>query len=192
MEIIDESLRRKIFENILESPGAWLMNAWWLKRAAEEIDWWTHRNADIQSPEGDFQFMVPVFHMLLGLSFENLLKGIVVAQRGSAGKAGLVDGDLTTHRMHDLVALLDQASVPISTKELAILTQLERYVVWAGRYPLPKRQEDIFVQTWSVEERQLMLSLWDRLYGVLRSMGWLTKGNGSRLWTDSNRNAPKG
>jgi hypothetical protein len=168
------------------------MNAIWLKRAAEEIDWWKHQNADINSPEGDFVFMLPVFHLLYGLSFENLLKGIIVAQRGCAGAAGTVDADLTTHSMKDLVSLLDKTKAPISKEELDVLNNLERYVVWAGRYPLPKKPKGIFAKTFSYDEYQLMISLWDRLFALLRSIGYITKGGGFKLWTDSSKNIAKG
>ncbi len=79
---MDKFLKTLLFNCRLESPGSWLVNALWLKRAAEEIDYWN--TADINSPEGNFGFMIHVYKLLLGLSFENLLKGIVVAQRGSA------------------------------------------------------------------------------------------------------------
>ena len=85
------------------------MCALWLKRAAEEIDYFDHLttaesfDSYLLTPEGDFLFMHPVFKMLIGLSFENLLKGIIVANRGSAGASGTVDRDITTHKMGDLI-----------------------------------------------------------------------------------------
>jgi hypothetical protein len=90
--------------------------------------------------------MFPVFNLLMGLSFENLLKGIVAAQRGSAGSSGAPDKDLTTHDTKKLVALIDQTAIPISMDDEALLLKLENYVVWAGRYPFPKREEDLFVK----------------------------------------------
>jgi len=46
--------------------------------------------------------MMGVYNLLLGYSFENLLKGIVVAQRGSAGSVDKMDKDLKTHNMKRL------------------------------------------------------------------------------------------
>lgn len=142
------------------------MCALWLKRAAEEIDYFDHLTAAesfdsyLLTPEGDFLFMHPVFKMLIGLSFENLLKGIIVANRGSAGAPGTVDKDITTHKMGDL---LSSSGVPLSPEEVKLLTDLEPYVVWAGRYPFPKKPEELFEMASSSTERELMLGLWGRL-----------------------------
>ena len=71
---------------------------------------------------------------------------------------------------------------------MKLLTDLEPYVVWAGRYPFPKKPDELFEMASSSTERELMLGLWDRLSDSLRRIGWITKGDGSILWTDSSRN----
>lgn len=180
---MDEFLKDILFNCGLQSPGSWLMSALWLKRAAEEIDYWKHYNADINSTEGDFQFMVPVYKLLLGLSFENLLKGIVVAQRGSGGSGGKIEKDLTTHRIKDLLGLVDLSAVSISDKEKSLLIDLEQYVVWAGRYPLPKKSADLFAKMDSSNDNKNRLALWDRLFTHLKSIGWITKMDVSKLFT---------
>ena len=178
---MDEYLKTLIFKCRLESPGSWLMEALWLKRAAEEIDHWKHKNADINSPEGDFVFMIHVYKLLLGLSFENLLKGIVVAQSGPAGSAGVLDKKFKTHNVEKLLKRIDQTKVSISDSEKKRLIDLERYVKWAGRYPLPKKADDLFAIVDSYKEYQMRLSLWDRLFDYLKSIGWITKGDGRKL-----------
>lgn len=180
---MDKFLKDLLFNCGLQSPGSWLMCALWLKRAAEEIDYWKHLTADINSPEGDFPFMFPVYKLLLGLSFENLLKGIVVAQRGSGSSVGKVEKDLTTHHMEDLLDLADLSSVSISDDEKSLLIDLEQYVVWAGRYPLPKRSEDLFAQMDSSDHYRSRLALWDRIFSYLKSIGYITKMDGSKLFT---------
>jgi hypothetical protein len=61
------------------------------------------------------------------------------------------------------------------------LIDLERYVNWAGRYPLPKKADDLFAIADSYREYQMGLSLWDRLFDYLKSIGWITKGDGRKL-----------
>jgi hypothetical protein len=184
---MDEALKKLEFQTLLDSPGGWLMNAIWLKRAADGIDHFEHPYADINTPEGDFPFMFPVFNLLMGLSFENLLKGIIAAQRGSAGASGVPDKDVTTHETKKLIGLIDQAIIRISPEDEALLVNLEKYVVWAGRYPFPKRQDELFAKMQSSGEHASMLALWNRLYQHLKSVGWIMKGS-SKLWTDSTKN----
>ena len=193
---MDSACRSLVFDCSLKSPGTWLLCAKWLKRAAEEIDCFDHAigaesfDLYLQSPEGDFLFMHPVFKMLMGLSFENLLKGMIVANRGAAGASGKIDKDITTHKIGNLIPLLNRSQVPLSREEEDLLTGLEGYVVWAGRYPFPKSPNELFQMANTSSERELMLRLWDRLFDTLRRMGWITKGDGSKLWTDSSRNPP--
>ncbi len=127
--------------------------------------------------------MIPVYKLLLGLSFENLLKGIAVEQRGSGGSLGKIEKDLTTHHMEDLLDLADLSAVYISNEERSLLIDLEQYVVWAGRYPLPKKSADLFAKMDSSNDNKNRLGLWDRLFTHLKSIGWVTKMDGSKLFT---------
>lgn len=188
---MNDVLKKQLFQCSLDSSGVWLLNAIWLKRASEEIDYFEHQDANINSPEGDFRFMCPVFNLLIGLSFENLLKGIIVAQRGSAGTSGKVDNDFITHKMNDLITLVDQSVLPISNEEIDLLNNLEKYVVWAGRYPFPKRSEHLFCKMQSDKEHVKLLSFWNRLYEYLKSVGWIKKMGGHRLQTDKSNNQTK-
>ncbi|MHC4501318.1 MAG: hypothetical protein ACYS21_19665 [Planctomycetota bacterium] len=181
---MDESLKNLLFKGCSESPGSWLMSAIWLKRAAEEIDYYKHEGVDINTPEGDFVFMMGVYNLLLGYSFENLLKGIVVAHRGSAGSVDKMDKDLTTHNMGNLLNLNGCTNIPISDDEKKLLRDLQPYVRWAGRYPLPKVPDDLIPKVYSRTEYKERLKLWERLYAYLKRIGWITKMDGSKLMTD--------
>ncbi len=94
-----------------------------------------------------------------------------------------MDKDLATHKMSELVALVDKTAVPISPEEAALLENLEPYVVWAGRYPFPKKQEDLFVKLDSSQEHSLMESFWCRLREYMKRVGWVTKMSGHQLPT---------
>lgn len=127
--------------------------------------------------------MFPVFKMLMGLSFENLLKGIIVAQRGTSGSTGKLDKDVGVHRMIDLLTPPVRAAISISTEEETLLKDLEGYVTWAGRYPFPKREPEYFALQHSSRDHRLAESLWQRLYDHLKSNGWVVKMNGAKLPT---------
>ena len=80
--------------------------------------------------------------LLAGFGFESLLKAILLRQmyfRGEAltqpgkkGQAFLV-GSL---KSHNLVALAQQANVPLDAAETRLLERLTTIVTWAGRYPV--------------------------------------------------------
>ncbi len=166
---MDESSKPLLFKSALENSGSWLGLAWSLKRAAEEIDYYKHENADINTPEGDFMFMWQIYNLLLGYSFENLLKGIVVAHRGSAGSGDKMDKDLTTHNMGKLLDLIGHTNIQFSDDENKLLLDLERYVRWAGRYPLPKKLQELDSKGYSRKEHDARLVLWERLCAYLKS-----------------------
>ena len=87
-----EESKALFYEFALKSPRLWIAKAYQLKRSAEKIFCWKYKN-DRNNPEGDLY----VHELLLGLSFENLLKGIIVAQRGSVGSDGKMDNFFSKH-----------------------------------------------------------------------------------------------
>jgi len=71
--------------------------------------------------------------MIAGLAFELLLKSIVLEKKPNIS---FIDS-------HNLLHLLKICEIEICQDELNILNLLTEYVVWAGRYPIPKKAEDI-------------------------------------------------
>jgi hypothetical protein len=73
----------------------------------------------------------PVFRMLCGMAYELLLKAIIVAKGGEPEPT------------HDLVALGKAADVSFTKEEIGLLRILSASIIWAGRYPIPKKQEHL-------------------------------------------------
>lgn len=71
----------------------------------------------------------PVYRMLCGMAVELVLKAIVVES-----------GDTVNMNGHDLVDPWQQVSLPLSDQERRLLSVLSHDVVWAGRYPTPKKE----------------------------------------------------
>lgn len=69
--------------------------------------------------------------MLMGMSFELLIKAHCVA-------AGI-----RFSQTHDLVALAKTANLTTSNNENKLLNLLSAYVLWDGRYPIPKKTEHL-------------------------------------------------
>jgi hypothetical protein len=99
-----------------------------------------------------------------GFSLENLLKGILIAERHEVmGK--------TRKLNHGLVQYADKVKgITITCEEKILLSALEPYVKWAGRYPMPKTPDDLVTLGHSKSLRDAELALGQKLYDYLRSL----------------------
>jgi hypothetical protein len=83
--------------------------------------------------------------MLGALAIENLLKAVRLPQVtplfDSRG-AFVLD-------THDILKLAEDAAIPLTSEERALLERLEQFVTWAGRYPIPLFSEAMRPRTLS-------------------------------------------
>lgn len=82
--------------------------------------------------------------MLYGLGIENLAKGLIVVRSGSAA---VNNGKLRKwpDPSHSLKTLLNHAGVQLSEQEEDLVERLTAFVLWAGRYPIPKIAKHMFI-----------------------------------------------
>lgn len=117
-----------------------------------------------------------VFYFLAGLAFENRIKGILVARNRDLAAGGRLSKYLTGR--HNLQELFQQMNFTLSADEKNLVERLSETVVWAGRYPVPKRESDraprlipgkgqTYPGTFSSEEDELIFDLWGRLREVI-------------------------
>ena len=59
---------------------------------------------------------------------------------------GKLPDDLKNHDLYELVNLL---SIPLGKSEEDLLRRLSRSAVWAGRYPVPLKYQDLIAQRYS-------------------------------------------
>ena len=142
-----------------------------LKAAADRLDWKTQppRNNE---PTAHF---LKEYHLLLGLSFENLLKGYISLVRLERGETPSLPDSCYHHRLEGLAILQECAELKISKDEIAVLTRLSPYIEWAGRYPLPKKFSNMILVCSSSEPDEEK-ALWDRLFCMLNYRAWIMKG----------------
>ncbi|MEH0168657.1 HEPN domain-containing protein [Roseateles microcysteis] len=116
-----------------------------------------------------------VFRMLCGMSTELLLKAIIV-QRGNEPK-----------QTHNLIELSKQAALDVSAEQSQLLSVLTEYVIWDGRYPVPKT-EPIFEKTRVLAQQTLTtkVRLGNSSFSVLRQNGALDWDNFLKLWNRFN------
>jgi len=137
------------------------------------LDWLQH---PVREDEPSVS-LASVYRFLVALSFENLLKGIVIAHGENLGTVVKFG-----HKLVDLAKkVVTSSAVVFSKEEMRLLEGLEPYLTWAGRYPLPKDPDALIVRSHSSVEHDSELKLWDRLYGHLEAVGWFVKdGEGGR------------
>ncbi len=141
----------------LQRPVNWAYMASALQKAASLMDWTWKRDIT------DWRY-VPIYRMLMGFSLENLLKGILIAERHEVmGK--------TRKLNHGLVQYADKVKgITITCDEKTLLSALEPYIKWAGRYPMPKTPDDLVTLGHSKSLRDGELALGQKLYDYLRSL----------------------
>jgi len=180
-------LRQSSFDSTVDSPGSWLFSALDLKTAADRIDW---RRKPVRDDEPSVG-LHRVYRMLIGMSMESLLKGILVAQGEQILNAkGKLGKDFTIHDLCVLAGRVDDRSFQFSEQDLKILRNLKPFIEWAGRYPLPISASGLIVVGHSSTEVIAEAGLWDRLYKHLITIGWVSKGGGKRLYFDRSRYSP--
>ena len=101
---MEKKLKEIFFDATTEKPGSWLMEAMQLKVAAERIDWLFNPTTE----EEQSLSLMSVYRFLMGLSFENLIKGILHAE----GHKVIENGKFTTlFSKHDLKYLANEFDI---------------------------------------------------------------------------------
>jgi len=83
----------------------------------------------------------PVYQMLFGMSFELMLKAIIV-----------VKGNEPKHS-HNLIELARETEIDFTDLECDVLKILTESIRWEGRYPVPKKKEILeehYEYSWNV------------------------------------------
>jgi hypothetical protein len=103
--------------------------------------YWHNKSADLHSSarvlwkamEADSQLQITccsTYKMLMGMSFEVLIKAHCIAQKIKNDKI---------HKTHQLTKLAEIAGLKLTKEDKKILDILTEYVIWDGKYPTPKK-----------------------------------------------------
>ncbi|KGQ52555.1 hypothetical protein IO46_05880 [Gallibacterium anatis] len=92
------------------------------------------------------------YKMLMGMSFELLIKAI------------LIQSDISITHTHNLRNLANNIEVNLSKDDLNLLDILSEYIIWAGKYPIPKKSENL-EKLYKLEQ--------ENLYDVVEKIGEL-------------------
>ena len=83
-----------------------------------------------------------MFQLLAGLALENLVKAVPIKKFGSGFEGKTIPQWVEGH---DLLKLFKRAGIELLSAEEDFLQRLTECVIWAGRYPVPKRIEHMEV-----------------------------------------------
>jgi len=118
------------------------------------------------------------FMLLTGLAFENLIKGILIARQPSLVDKQKLNTKLwSSVRKGHGISTLAKKVTSLTPAELNLLTRLEEYLVWGGRYPIPRNSFDYFkslnpkqkLGSDTSTDPKLINGLFERLSGILES-----------------------
>lgn len=132
----DPKLKTWVFETAVNCPGSWWVEGHSLKTAADGLDLYdeNHQRKPDPSHQSDLPFLFPVHLLLLGLSFENLLKALLIMQGISPLNGRVLSDDFKTHKVDRLLNQVDSRRFPIDPKEREVLLKCQEFVEWQGRY----------------------------------------------------------
>lgn len=116
------------FNEMSENPVYWHNKATELFTSAGVI--WKAMN----SGNGLYGQCYSTYKMLMGMSFEALLKGLCIKSR-KATTADLIS--------HDLLKISAIIELSLSKAEKKVLMLLSDYIKWAGKYPIPKNSAQL-------------------------------------------------
>jgi hypothetical protein len=99
--------------------------------------------------------------MITGMAFENLIKGLILIkhpEKVSKDKKF----DLKSHNLVQLWTMY-LPEIGITEKEKAVLKELENYIAWKGRYPIPLIAKDFKPSVFIEGETTLINSMYAKL-----------------------------
>lgn len=129
------------YRRCLSWPMCWLSIAESLRRSANILWEVVQRDNDKIFKEGSEDIQPSISQnclLLLGLSMENLLKGICVSKYGAFN-----NGNEFKFTTHNLLVLCEKSGVEIAGDEYHLLELLEQFVIWAGKFPGPLKYTDL-------------------------------------------------
>ena len=76
--------------------------------------------------------------MLVGFAIENLIKGVIAKEDGFLDEKKKIK---ESH--HNLIGLFRKIEFARSPDEEQVVSVVMEYVLWAGRYPIPKKADQV-------------------------------------------------
>jgi hypothetical protein len=93
--------------------------------------------------------------LLLGLAFENLIKGVHVARNPNLVDKKRLNRSLWQADKGHAIVEFAESLMPLSADEEDLLQRLQESIVWASRFPIPTKSSRYHNSIWPVNKRRL-------------------------------------
>jgi len=186
---MDKQEADETFEIAAKDAQCWLNKANRLKLSADIIKPELNRVLeDIRFRNGLDQkalALMESYMLLIGITFENLIKGILIGRNASLVSTEGIDKKILPRGGHGISEGSKKVAV-VTDEELDLLKRLEEQVVWGGRYIMPTKPS-IYQSSHNPENRrsfrlsdfELIERLFSRLSNVLVDE-WKIRDNSPR------------
>jgi len=113
----------------------------------------------------------PVSIMLLGMSFESLIKGLIIEADPSLVSVSKLNKKIETHDLSALATrLASVAGIQLTSVEIGLMHPvLSKMIIWRGRYPIPRDKSNLDGFRHSSEELDDLSALWKKLDALLEA-----------------------
>jgi hypothetical protein len=172
---MNQSNESEIYELLGQSPLAWLEQAEFLKMSGVLVLEKLREIRDVPQVRPGIReqklALTQSFMLLMGLSFENLIKGLHIAQTPGLSIEDRIKIWTSYRGGHGISALIKLAT-STNAKEENLLRRLEEYAFWAGRYPIPRNTNQYHsaqkYRTLFPQDPALCDTLFERLASMVR------------------------
>ncbi len=186
--------REFLFSAPEDDPGVWLIFAIEFKELADRIDWMKNK---------EDSYFIKQYLLLMGLSFENMLKGLIVLSNINKNVKPIPKWMENTHDLKKIAEeLVKLGDTNLSGDDFPILEELTLYIKWLGRYPTQKTKDAVYIKEMSdfpnakhvgdsSTNYTTRLIFWNKLYKYFKKEGYIIKGIGNerfRLYFDKSKN----
>ncbi len=132
------------YEMVSRDPFAWLVISERLKYSSEVIHeklielFKKYKDDHNYNDEENIVALWYSYYLLIGYSFENLIKGLSVENNSDTKDFDDIIKKWNYNSGHGITRIAQDNITDLTQNEISLLQKLETYIVWAGKYNLPK------------------------------------------------------
>lgn len=169
----EEDFWEKKFKKELTSPSMWLSYGVNLMGAGKTL--YDIRVNEMRThPERQHPHFIDISLMLTGYALECLCKGIyVIVNKEDVIKENKVNSKskLFSHKILEIINKINEKktnTIKLEDYEKKLLGELEQYVLWLGRYPVPKKDGEFRLYHFDTEKNKNLYGIYMKLYNILQ------------------------
>jgi len=131
-------------------------------------------NIDSDLSEEDDQHFIALwesYFLLMGLAFENLLKGLIISIEPDLENVDDYKTKYCFSYNHNLIVMFERNFRPLNTTEIDLIKRLQTYLKWMSKYPIPlnKLKFDNHMKQLRLTDNDCLSSIYKEIELVLRN-----------------------